>query len=172
MVKEYELQAVEAERASERLRRIVSNLKSVLQALETGQDCELPSLPLQENTEGQSFFLNHSQRLSTPPSSRPTSQAPQRHPAYANMSMIEAVRQILRDSNVTYSSDDLARQIFEIKSAEDLLHVKRSLSSEISRGLKAGLWKRIGKNLYAGVAHTAHLPTTDLEEIMNETAEN
>jgi len=134
-----EQQVLVAEQEAERLRHIAAHLRAVLHALESGRDWQ--PLPLEQDKV-------NSEQVESSPARSATSPVPARRQQYADLSMLEAVEQILRNKGGIQSGENLAREIFEIKNDADLFRAKRSLSSELSKGVRGEKWRRVGKSSY------------------------
>jgi hypothetical protein len=78
---------------------------------------------------------------------------PVRRPPFENLSILESVSQVLdAQPGLPQHADVITRTIFDVKTAKQLQAAKRSVVSEIVRGIqKKNLFKRVAKNTFIKV---------------------
>lgn len=66
---------------------------------------------------------------------------PERRPEFASVSLVEAAGRILRRDD-WMRTDDVAREIFDVQTAEQLRAANGTLRSVLASGVKRGAWER------------------------------
>jgi hypothetical protein len=93
---------------------------------------------------------------------------------FAKITVKEAAR-IVIDRNVQpLCVEDLIKELYDVRTEEEELMVKRTLASELRRGATEGLWQKLGKTEYASNAYSLDKKRESgqleiSEEVVNET---
>jgi len=146
----YESKLSEAEATVTKLRPIVTNLRGTIEALVSDDRGPTPSRDL----FGQSLVNDGPTPKSRPTAVKPFAQGnqnpnlPARRPEFAESTLIEAAGRIINATPDEIHADVVTEAVFEASDRAGFLLAKRSMSSEIYRGSKNGLWNRLGDNWY------------------------
>lgn len=128
LLKQYEPEFQKAQETAQRLAPIIEHLRMLITSLGGG------TVPRWEIAEGESR-RDPTTGVGMPP----------RRDFYTGMSTIEAARQVLaKVGGGPMHVDDMIAQMFEVKKedAVQFARVKRTLVSEVIRGMKRGIFER------------------------------
>ncbi len=163
MLHDYKVGLAAAKEAALKYESLIGSTNSMLQALDAVEGVQIQAPLFKEAADTHSTLK--SQDLSTRSRSLST---PTRRPEFYNVSLSEAIKQLLiRDQDKTWHLDDIANAIFLIRNEEELQAVKRTLSSELSRGVKQGAWQKVERGRFRATA-LSPLPVNPLIEVEQE----
>ncbi len=137
MLAEHQKKLGEAEAIVRHEQPICSNLRNLIQALESG-DTPATAAPPQP---GGTIALTRLPRT-LPINGR----ALPRHPQFRLISVAEAAERVLRANKLPMHANDLTRAIFAVEGAVDFARAKNALVGDLVRGIERGRFERTGKN--------------------------
>jgi hypothetical protein len=142
---EYEAELAQATSVLARLTPLVEHLREVIAAFEAERTPEVQA----DSTAPSSAPTPSSNQINSRVShSEQHSHMPPRRPEYHAMTAIAALTQVLGSQMRAFHADELARIIFDVRSAEQFHAAKRAVVSDLIRGAEKGLLEKLGGNQF------------------------
>lgn len=149
---EYQQELGLAESTTERLRPIVANLRSTIEALESSSPnislFTVEELEAIQPTVSDGPTETPAPKTSFAPGARKSAKMPERRSQYANVSIMNIVSGILGSADRPYHADELVDAIWDVQTQDERKAAKRSIVSEMLRGSSKGFWRKLGRNKY------------------------
>ena len=145
----YEERLSQAEATVTRLRPTVASLRFALEALQTDGGSPPPPTPDMFGNKVESAMSDRYPvltRLFTQGNQNPD--MPARRPEFVDKTLIQAGGVVVNAAHGAVHGDDVTKAVFDIKTPSDFALAKRSMTSELFRGAKKGLWVALGGNRY------------------------